>query len=447
MRARWSLRCPARHILAPAPVSGNETTLDAAATKEALIAAYRTAVGELDGERRVALALRGLSGALATGPGGRRVVLGLGKAATAMARGAVAALGPLEGVVAGSDGESPPPGIALLPGAHPIPDERSETAGRALVGEVERLRPADAVLFLVSGGGSALAAVPASGLTLGEKAKATRALLRCGAPIEEVNAIRKHLSALKGGWLGARVKARKALSLVLSDVGSGALHAVASGPTLPDPTTWADCLEIVKRRDPGLPDAVVARLALGAAGRLVETPKPGEPHLASIEHYAVGEPRALLAAAEVELRRRGFAARSAAEPLAGDVEKIANRIAAWGRAAAPGAAIAHVGEPTVRTPPSAGTGGRMQHLALLLARALTGERVVVLAAGSDGRDGETDHAGAVVDGGTYGRSRETIDRALERFDSAAACAELGLALPRWQTGTNATDLVVVAATQ
>jgi len=407
-----------------------------------LVALYRRTLASLSGETLVRAALSGEPGL----ERGARVVA-LGKAACAMARGAALAVpGRLTGRVAAHVAERLPPGLELFVGGHPLPDAGSEAAGRALLETVEGAPEEEPVLFLVSGGGSAIAAAPAPGLGLADKIAATRVLLHSGAAIDQVNAVRKHLSAIKGGQLGVRSRARRALALVLSDVPSGALDMVASGPTCPDPTTFAECLELVRGLGVELPEAARARLERGAAGLVAETPKPGDARLARIEHRLLAGPSDLAPAAAAQAAAMGFAAQAAPTVFQGQLDRLFAELLAR---AAPGGGprlFALAGEPALRVPADAGSGGRMQHLALLLARALAGRRFQALCAGSDGRDGPTAHAGAIVDGGTAARARALgidLDRAVERFDSAPALATLGAALPAFASGTNLTDLVLV----
>jgi glycerate 2-kinase len=231
---------------------------------------------------------------------------------------------------------------------------------------------------------------------------------------------------------------------VICDVTSGAIDAVASGPTVPDPTTYADCLAAIQRRDPGLPDSVVARLARGAAGKEPETPKPGDERLAGIDHELLAAPSSLARAAVTSLQAEGLRGIPVSGFMEGDVAAVAKRISTEALAVVTPCVLVFAGEPTVRPPPGAGRGGRMQHLALLLAKELMGRKVTMLCAGSDGRDGDTDHAGACVDGATYQANIGAVDQGLIRFDSAASCTQIGAAVPAWPTGTNLTDLVLVA---
>jgi len=303
----------------------------------------------------------------------------------------------------------------------------------------------------VSGGGSALAVAPADGITLEEKVDAVAALMRAGATIGELNALRKHLSLLKGGRLAALLAPAEVRVLVLSDVPGDDLSTIASGPFAPDPTTFEDALRFVKARGATVAPAVAERLAAGARGDLPETPKPGDPRLARVSHRILAGPVALARAAAAEASARGFAAEADPVPLAGDVTAVAERLGAWARAHAGRGRrlLALGGEPTIAIPPGAGAadGGRAQHLALLAAREIAGLRAAVLAAGSDGRDGPTEQAGAVVDGATTASARAAgvdLDAALAEARSGPASVAIGAAIPREDTGTHLCDLVVVA---
>ena len=397
---------------------------------------WRATVAQLGAQRLSCQALGRIGGLV------RPRVIALGKAAGPMAWGAHEALGELRGVVAANTAGPLPPGVKCLLGSHPVPDAASEAAGRTVLDEAASIIPDEPALFLVSGGGSAIAAVPAAGLALDDKTATTRALLRAGAPIEEMNAVRKHLSALKAGQLGAAARARRRVCLVLCDVPSGDLSSVASGPTVGDPTTFSQCLEIAARAGLALPERAWSRLQAGSRGEVAETPKPGDPRLAGIEHVLLAAPADLALTAA---RLAGEPCQASAEAFSGPVEALAEQIVALLRAPGPPRLFALAGEPTLRVPPTSGSGGRMQHLALLLSRRLAGVGFEAVCAGSDGRDGDTGHAGARVSGETAARARAIgldLDAAIARFDSAAACAALGAALPAFQSGTNLCDLVL-----
>jgi hydroxypyruvate reductase len=385
-------------------------------------------------------------------PGPVRVVA-LGKAAFSMMEAALGVLGtraadPL--CIVPEGGRAELAGVEVLVGSHPRPSLRSVAAGTELLAWARR-NAGMSVLALVSGGGSALAVAPAEGVTFEEKVEATAALMRAGATIGELNALRKHLSRLKGGQLAARLSPAPVTVLVLSDVPGDDLSTIASGPFAPDPTTFADALGFVRGRRAHLPIAAIARLEAGARGELAETPKPGDPRLARVTHRLLAGPVDLARAAAAAGRARGYATEVDPLPLTGDVRDVAARLVAWvdANAGRGKRLLALGGEPTIAIPTTARApdGGRAQHLALLAAQALAGRRAAVLAAGSDGRDGPTDQAGAVVDGGTAAvaaRAGVDLAAALAEARSGPAAVASGAAIPREETGTHLCDLVLAA---
>ncbi|WP_243337840.1 glycerate kinase type-2 family protein [Anaeromyxobacter soli] len=409
---------------------------------------YRTAVAQLGAARRVAEAL-----AEEPLPAGPVRVLALGKAATPMIEAALAVLGSRasDPLCVHPEGTRAPAGVRTIAAGHPRPTRGSLEAGEAIAAWADA-NGGSAALVLLSGGGSALAVAPPAGISLDDKAGALAAVMRAGATIQELNAVRKHLSALKGGRLGARLAPAPVRVLVLSDVPGDDLSTIASGPLVPDPTTWADVEAILARTGAraALPASVRAFVdEESAAAR--ETPKPGDPRFAAIAHRLLAGPGDLARAAAEVARGRGLDAEADPAPLVGDVAEVAARLGAWARANAGQGRrlLALGGEPTIHVPPSAANpdGGRAQALALLAAKEIAGLRAAVLAAGSDGRDGPTEHAGAVVDGETAGQAARAgidLDAALAEARSGPACAALGAAIPRFETGTHVCDLVMVA---
>ena len=397
-----------------------------------LVHLYEAVVAELSAERLVARAC-----AADPPPGGRVVALGLGKVAVEMLAGARSALGArlAEGlVVAPVDAPAPRFGVALR-GAHPIPDVSSIAAGEALLAAARRLGPEDSALLLISGGGSALAEAPAAGIAVDDLRALNRELLGCGAPVEEVNAVRAHLSRLKGGGLARALLAggvRRARALVLVDVPSGAPAAVASGPAAIDISTYIDAVRIAARRHLRLTAAVRGLLEEGARGQIPETLKPGEPAADLVAHVALCD----LSAPALVAERLAAGLRPRREPgvVRGPVEEVAKRYAA-----SEAALLVASGEPDVVVPRGAPPGGRCQHLALLVARAIRGRPCAFLAAGTDGRDGETGAAGAVVDGATWDRAPDP-ERALATGAAAPCLAAAGATLPARHTGAHAGDL-------
>ncbi|HXJ32507.1 MAG TPA: DUF4147 domain-containing protein [Candidatus Eisenbacteria bacterium] len=380
------------------------------------------------------------------------VVVGAGKGVAAMAAAAVAALGPAlaHGIVIAPHGTTSAGlgSIALRTAAHPVPDAAGVAATTDLLRAVAAA-PVDAlVLVLLSGGASALLVAPAQGIAFEEKRELTRALVAAGAEIGGLNAVRKHLSAVKGGGLArAAAHAAAVWTLVLSDVVGDDLATIASGPAEADPTTYADALAVIEHHAIAMPPSIRRHLGDGAAGAIAETAKPGDPATTRVRSVLVGRNADALRAAGVEARRRGYHVTGWPAALAGDAA-IAGRALAHAIARATSAeAIVAGGETTVRALPG-GLGGRSQHLGLAAALELAGSSAVLLAAGTDGVDGPTDAAGACVDGGTIERARRRgldPEAALAATDSHRLLAATGDLIRTGPTGTNVADVVVALA--
>lgn len=379
-----------------------------------------------------------LAGGIAFGPG-RLLVVAFGKAAPAMTRGLVETSGRRvdDGVVVTHAAAEAP--LPLVVAGHPLPDAGSVRGGREALRIAAAAGPADLLVVLVSGGGSSLLEVPAGALDLDDLVATNRALLRSGADIVEINAVRKHLSAVKGGRLAEAARRCRLLTLVLSDVVGDPLDVIASGPTVPDPTTYADALEVLERRRIAeeVPAAVVAHLRDGAAGRVPETPKEAHPrHVLRIVGNGAQAAEAVVAAA----RERGLIAEVVSTTLVGEAREVGPSAAA---ARVPGVdVLVWAGETTV-TVRGDGRGGRNQEAALAAALAIEGTGTTFLAAGTDGIDGPTDAAGAVVDGGTVPRgSAAGLDAwdHLARNDAYPYLAATGDLLVTGPTGTNVADL-------
>ena len=416
-----------------------------------LDAVRREALSRLDATALVRSALEARPPLL---PGNAPVrVLSLGKSAAPMMAGALEVLGARarDALCLAPHGATAPAGARLATGGHPDPDAGSLAAGSAALAWADASRGAPA-LVLLSGGASALAAAPAEGLSLEDKLRTAALVMASGATIAELNAVRKHLSRLKGGRLALHL-AGPATVLVISDVPGNDLSTIGSGPMAPDPTTWDDVARALAR--PGVagrvPPAVESLVRARPAA--AETPKPGDPRLGAARHLLLAGPADLARAARDAALALGFRAEADPAPLAGDVASVAARLAAWVAREPSGSGprlLALAGEPTVTVPPTAARpdGGREQHLALLAALAIEGRDAAVLAAGSDGRDGPTEHAGAAVDGGAAARARTLgldLVEALREARSGPACAALGVALPRHEAATHLADLVLVAA--
>jgi hydroxypyruvate reductase len=378
-------------------------------------------------------------------------VVGAGKAALGMARAAAARLGAAiaNGLVIVPHGdvtEAPGP-IRVMTGAHPVPDAAGVVASDALLAVVRAADPATLVLVLVSGGASALLAAPAEGLSLADAQAVTAALLAAGAEITALNAVRKHCSRLTGGRLAAATtSAAGCWGLVLSDVVGDDLASIGSGPTVADPTTFADALAVLARYGVTPPAAVDAHLRRGVAGSVAESPKPGDPRLARAYTRIVGRNADAVAAAAAEARARGYAITLVREPLAGDAAAAGERLAGMVRDLPGRGAVGLVagGETTVRAH-AGGVGGRSQHLAVAAAIHLEGTAAALLAAGTDGIDGPTDAAGGCVDGGTARRARAAglePAEALRATDSHRLLAATDDLVVTGPTGTNVADVVV-----
>lgn len=383
-------------------------------------------------------------------------VIGAGKAGVPMAAAVEDALGDriTAGAVVVKEGHrtAKTSRIELLEAAHPVPDERSCEAARRLLELAGRARQGDLVIFLVSGGGSALTALPAGGLTLEDIRQATEALVKSGASIGEINTVRKHITALAGGQLAAAARPATLVTLIISDVIGDDLGTIASGLTYPDETTYAMAIDVIRRRrlELRLPDAVVVHLEAGAAGRIPETPKPADSRTGSGSWYVLGSNRTALDAAAREAASLGYRVIIVDEPFLGEARDEACRLvarslaeqAAGGSGALPLCLLAG-GEPVV-TVTGAGKGGRAQEFALAAALAMSGLKGALLfACGTDGTDGPTDAAGAFADRTTAVRARAAgFDpaRHLDENNAYPLFDALGDLIITGPTGTNVNDI-------
>jgi hydroxypyruvate reductase len=336
-------------------------------------------------------------------PKGRIIVVGAGKASAAMALAVERHWqGDLSGLVITRYGHGAPcKKIEVVEAAHPVPDANGRDAALRMGALVKGLSEDDLVLCLISGGGSALLAAPAPGLTLEDKRSVNRQLLACGAPIAEMNCVRKHLSALKGGRLAAAAFPAEVISLIISDVPGDDPATVASGPTVPDPTTRADALAILRKYKFDLPAHVWVFLETEAA----ETPKPGDPRFARVRTKMIAAPAQSLAAAAKVARDRGYRVIDLGDRIEGEAREVARAQAAKAMATEGPAVILSGGETTV-TVKGKGRGGRNAEFALALAIALEGRpNISAIAGDTDGIDGSEDNAGALVRADTLARAR------------------------------------------
>lgn len=382
-------------------------------------------------------------------------IIAAGKAAAQMAAAAVEVLG---GRVAGGtittrDGHGAPvPGLEWWEASHPVPDTRG------LAGAADALRVAHAagerevVLVLLSGGASALWPCPPSGVSLSDLRLVTGQLLRAGATIRELNAVRKHLSRIAGGWLARAACPARVVTLAVSDVVGSPLDVIASGPTVPDPTTFADALEVLERYEVQPPRPVLEHLQAGTTGQVPGTPKEGDAAFERASAHVIASVRGALQGAAAEAERLGYRARIVGDDLEGEARDVAREIAALlddpELASGDGRPVALLlgGETTV-TVRGRGRGGRNQELALALALLIDGRDDVVAASlGTDGSDGPTDAAGGMVDGGTVDRgARQALSAAdaLARNDSHPFLRATGDLIVTGPTGTNVGDVVLL----
>jgi len=378
-----------------------------------------------------------------------------GKAATSMASAFARLRGSdiREALIVGAAPSGVSTVFESIPGGHPVPTEASERAGRRALALAASVPADETLLVLLSGGASAMMAVPADGLTLDDKRATTDRLLKAGADIHALNTVRKHISAIKGGWLAARTSA-PTRTFAISDVVGDDLSVIASGPTVADSSTFGDALSVLKRFG-GLaayPASVVARLSAGLRGAVAETPTSNDPRLARAVSTVIGSRREAMDAAVAEAESRGYHVVRLDEPVVGEardastahVQAMRVRTAGVGRPAC----VVSSGETTVHVT-GHGKGGRNQEFALAAAEPLAslGVPAVVASVGTDGIDGPTDAAGALVDSTTTARARAAGIGAPEAFladnNAYAFFAALGDLIQTGPTETNVGDLQII----
>ena len=391
---------------------------------------------------------------------GRTLVIGAGKAGGAMAQ-SVEALWPqdlpLEGLVVTRYHHTPPrpaglnQRIEVVEAAHPVPDAAGMKASERMLAMVQGLTENDMVLCLISGGGSSLLTMPATGLTLEDKQRINKALLNSGANISEMNCVRKHLSRIKGGRLAVACAPARVVTLTISDVPGDDPSIIASGPTVADATTCADALAILKRYDIDVPAAVLAQLESGA----LETPKPGDAAFKGHEVHLIATPQQSLEAAAAAVRAAGLNAYILSDEMEGESREVGKVHAALARAAARGTGafekpcvILSGGETTVtikalRLGAAKGRGGRAGEFCMGLSLGLQGQSgVFALAADTDGIDGIEDNAGAFVTPDTLSRATDKsmkLDDHLDRNDAYSYFDALGDLVVTGPTHTNVND--------
>jgi hydroxypyruvate reductase len=380
-------------------------------------------------------------------PKGRTIVLGGGKASAAMAKAVEEHWpAPLEGLTVTRYGHAVPcRRIEIVEAAHPVPDAPGRAAAERILKLAQEAGPDDLVLFLISGGGSALLALPAPGLTLEDKQAVNRALLASGADIAQMNVVRKHLSAIKGGRLAAAAHPAKVVSLLISDVPGDDPSAIASGPTVPDPSTFAEARAVLARYRIEPPPSVKAHLERAAE----ETPKPGDPRLAGVETIMIATPQLSLEAAAEVARTAGVQPLLLGDALEGEAAEVgkvmagmAHSVVQHGHPLPPPCVLLSGGETTV-TVKGHGRGGRNVEFLLSLAVALNGlPGVWAIAGDTDGIDGAEEVAGAVVTPNTLTRAAAKGINAkvsLAENDGHGFFAALGDGVVTGPTLTNVND--------
>jgi hydroxypyruvate reductase len=392
---------------------------------------------------------------------GRLVLVAAGKAASAMARAAEQILGPAvsDSLAVDVSDRIPLARTRRLLAGHPVPDEAGQRAADEVEALARGLGADDLLLLLLSGGASALLPAPAEGLTLDDKARTTTALLRAGASIGELNAVRKHLSRLKGGGLARTAAPARIACLALSDVVGDDPSTIASGPVVPDPTTYRTAFEVLDGKGVRemVPAAVRRHLEAGAGGERPETPKPGDTLFRRVAFDIVGSNRLSVAAAAAEARRQGLRPLVLTTRLEGEAREVARALVAVlrecveeGRPAACPVCLLAGGETTV-TVTGPGRGGRNQELVVAAAESLAAFRgpAVVASLATDGIDGNSDAAGGVADERTLARA-QALGLAppsifLAENDSRSFLGPLGDLIVTGPTGTNVMDLTALLA--
>jgi hydroxypyruvate reductase len=392
---------------------------------------------------------------------GRMALVAVGKAAVPMARAAEEVLGGRldEGVAVSTASEGDLQRVRLLTASHPVPDGRGLAAAAAVESLARRLGRGDLLLVLLSGGASALLPSPAEGIALEDKARTTALLLRAGATIHETNAVRKHLSRLKGGGLARAAFPARVVTLVLSDVVGDDLSTIASGPTVPDPTTFADALCVLRRLEilDDVPAPVRDRLLAGARGGVEETPKAGDAAFRRVATRVVGSNRLSVEAAGREARRQGLRPLVLTTRLEGEAREAARVLVAVlrecvesSRPQATPVCLLAGGETTV-TVRGDGQGGRNQELAVAAALSLQGFPVpaVVASLATDGIDGASDAAGGIADDTSVARAASLglapAAAFLAASDTRNYLGPLGDLVVTGATGTNVVDVVALLA--
>ncbi len=420
--------------------------------RQLLVESFRAAVAAAD-------PLQVLPPHLPPPPAGRTLVLGAGKAAASMAL-AVENHWPVAAALDGLVITRYRHGlltnrIKVTEAGHPVPDESGESAAREILRLARGLGADDLLLALISGGGSALLSLPAEGVSMDDLKATTKELLRSGAPIQDMNTVRKHLSAIQGGRLAAATRAR-VLALIVSDVTGDDPTHIASGPCAPDPTSYRDALDVLARYAVKAPQKVAELLERGARGEVPESPKPGDKLFARVENRVIATAQQSLQAAARFFRERGIAPAVLGDSVTGEASEVAQVYAAlarqirrYGEPFQPPVALISGGECTV-TVRGNGRGGRCSEFLLALAIALAGlDGVYALAAGTDGIDGTEDNAGAYLAPDSIERAESAglkPKRLAANNDAYSFFSVLGDLLVTGPTRTNVNDYRAILVT-
>ena len=385
-------------------------------------------------------------------------LIGTGKASASMAQAIEKIFGDriTKGVIAAKYGHVLPlQRTEIIEAGHPIPDQKGFGGAKKIQSLLKESGPGDLVIFLLSGGGSALLPLPAEGITLEEKQQVTQFLLDCGADIREINTIRKHISQIKGGWLARWAFPSTVIGLILSDVVGDPLDVIGSGPTVADISTFEEAWDILTKYDliERIPPSIRNHLLRGKEGKVEETPKPGEKTFEKVHNYLIGSNLLALRAAEKEASSLGLNTLILSSSIVGDTREaarfhaaIAKEVISTGNPIPRPACIISGGETTV-TVKGHGLGGRNQEFALAGALEISGlEKVVLLSGGTDGTDGPTDASGALADHTTVSRARAAgLDPKahLENNDAYPFFQRLGDLLITGPTHTNVMDVRIL----
>ena len=431
-----------------------DNSMQSVAQQETARTLFKAALEAVDPRRAVQRYQSTISDILKQGDYRTLLVAGFGKAAGAMAAAMAEQFGESisRGIVITPYGHCPETGtiqkIELYEGGHPVPDENGLAGTAELVQLLKGSDEHTLIVCLISGGGSALLVSPYKGISLTEKKQVTTLLLKAGAGIGEINTVRKHLSSVKGGRLAEISCPARMVSLILSDVVWDELDIIASGPTAPDDSTFNDAIQVIDkyRLDATVPATVIEFLTMGSKGLNPETPKQGNKIFEGVDNIIIASNRIALEAARAEAEQLGYPAEILTSELTGEAREAGRWLAQKALSMKRSACLISGGETTV-TVTGSGTGGRNLELALAFAMAIQdAPGITLLSAGTDGKDGSADAAGAIVDGGTIARARSrgvNPEAYLADNDSYNFFKEVGGLLVTGPTGTNVMDVQII----